>query len=105
MHARVAVLEAELVACRRPHLKQISVLPSTSGNQPWQNQKGLGGKCGHDKTMNGKGGKWSRQEYTEEKKTRDLNHQGSGKTISEWTLHLVYIKNLVVFSNSGFIDI
>ena len=37
------------------------------------------------------------------KKTRDLNHQGSRKTISDWTLHLVYIKTL--FSDRGFIDI
>ena len=66
LHARVAAVEAELVAGGRPPVKQISVLPSSSGYQPQQRQKDLGGKCGHGKIMNGEGGKWSRQKFMEE---------------------------------------
>ena len=35
LHAKVAVLETALVACRRPPLIPILVLPTTSGYQPW----------------------------------------------------------------------
>ena len=74
--ARVAALEAELVSCGRPPLKQILVLPSTSGYQLWQVQKDLGGNCGHSKTKNGKGGKWSRHEYNEEKENKTPESSG-----------------------------
>ena len=60
LHARVATLEAELVACRRPPLKMIPALPSTSDYQPQPGQKGLGERHGHGKSANGEGGKWSR---------------------------------------------
>ena len=40
----VAALEVEFVACGRPPLKQTAVLPSLSGYQPQQGQKGLGWK-------------------------------------------------------------
>ena len=69
LHARVAALGAELEACRRPPLQPISALHSTSGYQPCQGQKGLGGRCGHGKTTNGEQGKWSRWEYMGEKET------------------------------------
>ena len=61
--ARVAALDAELVACGRPPLNPISVLPSTSGCQLWQGQKGLSRKHDHGKTVNSEGGKHSKVEY------------------------------------------
>ena len=96
LHARVAAVEAQLVACGRSPLKPISALPSTSGYQPQQGQKGLGGKCAMARL--GMAREPSSQDGStwRGKKTRDLNHQGSGNTISEWTLHLVYIENLAI---------
>ena len=53
LQARVAALEAELMACGRPPLKQTFVLPCTSGYLPWQGQKGLGRNHCHGNIMNG----------------------------------------------------
>ena len=56
--AREAALEVELVACGRPPLKPKLALPSTSGYQPQQGQKGLSRRHGHGKTANSQGGKF-----------------------------------------------
>ena len=76
LHARLAALEAEFVVCRRQPFKSISALPRTSDYKSWQGQKGLGEKHGHGKTVNGKGGKWSRWKYMEEKENKRLELSG-----------------------------
>ena len=97
LHARIAALELELVACRRPpprkkeseiqmiysHIQndchecnarisshQISPLPSTSGHQPQQGQQGQGRDYSQGKTLDGNGGKQLRMDKKEEKEDR-----------------------------------
>ena len=99
MQARIAVLESELEACRRPpsrkkefemHMmhnciqndydkcnvrisnQQVSPLPNASGYQQQQGLQGQGRKCGHGKTADGSGGKQARKENKEEKDDRRL---------------------------------
>ena len=97
LQARVAALEYELEACKRPPSKkkeskmqmmhshiqndcgkcnanisgqQVYPVPSTASYWQQQCKQGQGRKNGHGKTMDSNGGKWSRKDNKERKQYR-----------------------------------